>query len=87
MYLFCLSRNSSKVKNKDKKVINLILFYLWNILCVDTVYRIAHVLLGGHDQWEGKHAGGGDGVMQAEHPAVDVNVGDVQQAAQFSENF
>ena len=52
--------------------------YLWNILCVNTVYWIAHVLLSRYDEWEGEHAGGGDAVVQPEHPAVYVHVGDVE---------
>ena len=48
--------------------------YLWNILCVNTVYRIAHVLFCRHNEGEGEHARGGDAVVQPEHPAVDVDV-------------
>ena len=49
------------------------------------VYRVSHVLLGGDDQGEGEHAGRGDAIVQAENPAVDVYVGDVEQSTQLPE--
>ena len=61
--------------------------HLWNILCVNTVYWIAHVLLCRYNEREGEHAGGGHAVVESEHPAVDVNVRDVEQATQLPENF
>ena len=61
--------------------------YLRYILCVNTIDRISYVLLRRHDQREGEHAGGGDAVVQPEHPAVDVHVRHVQQAPEFSEYF
>ena len=59
--------------------------HLGDVLCVDAVNGVAHVLLGGDNQAEGKHAGGGDAVVQPEDPAVDVAVGDVQEAPQLPE--
>lgn len=61
--------------------------YLWNILCVNTVYWIAHVLLCRYYEREGEHAGRGDAVVEPEDPAVDVNVRDVEQASQLPEYF
>ena len=52
---------------------------------MDAVDGVAHILLGGDNQAEGKHAGGGDAVVQPEDPAVDVAVGDVQEAPQLPE--
>ena len=51
--------------------------YLWNILRVNTVYWIAHVLLCRYNEREGEHAGRGDAVVEPEDPAVDVDVGHV----------
>ena len=51
-----------------------IITYLWNIFGVNAVYWIAHVLFGGHYQWEGKHARGRHAVVQTKHPAVNVHV-------------
>jgi len=58
---------------------------LRDVLCVDAVDGVAHILLGGDDQAEGEHAGGGDAVVQPEDPAVDVAVGDVQETPQLPE--
>ena len=41
---------------------------------MNAVYWIADVLFCRYDEREGEHAGGGDAVVEAEHPAVDVNV-------------
>ena len=60
-------------------------YHLGDVLCVDAVDGVAHILLGGDDQTEGEHAGGGDAVVQPEHPAVDVAVRDVQEAPQLPE--
>ena len=60
-------------------------YHLRDVLGVDAVDGVAHVLLGGDNQAEGKHAGGGDAVVQPEDPAVDVAVGDVQEAPQLPE--
>ena len=38
--------------------------YLWYILCVDAVDGVADVLLGGHNEGEGEHTGGGYAVVQ-----------------------
>ena len=54
---------------------------------MDAVYRIANILLGRHNQWEGKHAGGGHAVVQAEHPGVYVHMRHVQQPPQLPEYF
>ena len=54
---------------------------------MDAVDGVAHILLGGDDQAEGEHAGGGDAVVQPEHPAVDVAMGDVEEPPQFPEDF
>ena len=59
--------------------------YLWNIFGVNAVYWIAHVLLGRHNEREGKHAGGGDAVVKSEDPAVNMNMGDVEQTTQLAE--
>ena len=64
-----------------------IFVYLWNIFCVNAVYWIADILLCRYNEREGEHAGGGDAVVQPEHPAVDVNVRDVEQASQLPEYF
>ena len=53
--------------------------HLWYVLGVNTVYGVSHILLGRHNEAEGKHAGGGDAVVKPEHPAVDVAVRDVEQ--------
>ena len=52
---------------------------------MDAVNGVADVLLGRDDRAEGEHAGGGDAVVQPEDPAVDVAVGDVQEAPQLPE--
>ena len=52
---------------------------------MDAVDGVSHILLGGDNQAEGEHAGGGDAVVQPEDPAVDVAVGDVQEAPQLPE--
>ena len=54
---------------------------------MNAVDGVADVLLGRDDQTEGEHAGRGDAVVQPEHPAVDVNVRDVQKTTQLPENF
>ena len=64
-----------------------IFVYLWNIFCVNAVYWIADVLFCRYNEGEGEHAGGGDAVVQPEHPAVDVHVRHVQQSPEFSEYF
>ena len=61
--------------------------YLWNIFCVNAVYWIADVLFCRYNEREGEHACRGDAVVEAEHPAVNVNVRDVKEAAEFPENF
>ena len=38
---------------------------------MDAVDGVAHILLGGDDEAEGEHAGGGDAVVQPEDPVVD----------------
>ena len=53
--------------------------HLWYVLGVNTVYGVSHILFGRHNETEGKHAGGGDAVVEPEHPAVDVHVRDVEQ--------
>ena len=64
-----------------------IFVYLWNIFCVNAVYWIADVLFCRYNEREGEHACRGDAVVEAEHPAVNVNVRDVKEAAEFPENF
>ena len=54
---------------------------------MDAVDGVAHILLGGDDEAEGEHAGGGDAVVQPEDPAVDVAVGDVQETPQLPEDL
>ena len=54
---------------------------------MDAVYRIANILLGRHNQWEGKHAGGGHAVVQAENPGVYVDMRHVQKPPQLPEYF
>ena len=54
---------------------------------MNAVDRVADVLLGRDDQTEGEHAGCGDAVVQPEHPAVDVAMGDVEEPPQFPEDF
>lgn len=54
-----------------------IFVYLWNIFCVNAVYWIADVLFCRYNEREGEHACRGDAVVEAEHPAVNVNVRDV----------
>ena len=66
---------------------NFSIAHLRDVLCVDTVYGVADVLLGRHDKGEGKHAGGGDAVVKSEHPAVDVDVRDVQKPPELSEDL
>jgi len=60
---------------------------LWNILGVDAVYGVADVLLGGDDEGEGEHAGGGHAVVEPEDPAVYVHVRHVEQPTQLAEYF
>ena len=54
---------------------------------MDAVYRIANILLGRHNQWEGEHAGGGHAVVESEHPGVYVHVRHVQEPPQLPEYF
>lgn len=54
---------------------------------MDAVYRIANILLGRHNQWEGKHAGGGHAVVEPEHPGVNVHMRHVQEPPQLPEYF
>ena len=54
---------------------------------MDAVYGVAHVLLRRHDEREGKEARGRHGVVEAEHPRVDVHVGHPQEAAQLAEDL
>lgn len=57
---------------------------LGDVLGVDAIDGIAHILLGRNDQREGKHARCRDRVVQPEYPRVDVNVGHPQQATQLT---
>lgn len=57
--------------------------YLWNILCVYTVYGITNILLGGDYERERKHTGRRHTIVKTEHPAVNVNMGDVEQATKL----
>ena len=52
---------------------------------MNAVYWIAHILLCRYNEREGEHAGGGDAVVQTEHPAVNMNVGNVEQTTQLTE--
>ena len=52
---------------------------------MNAVYWIADVLFSRYNEREGEHAGCGDAVVQPEDPAVDVAVGDVQEAPQLPE--
>ena len=54
---------------------------------MNAVYRVPHILLGGDYEGEGKHAGGGDTVVQPEHPAVNVHVRDMQKPSQLPKYF
>jgi len=54
---------------------------LWNVFGVYAVYWVADILFGRHNEGEGEHAGGGHAVVQSEHPAVDVNVGDMKESS------
>ena len=58
--------------------------YLWNIFGVNAVYWIAHVLLCRYNEREGKHAGGSDTVVKSEDPAVNMNVGNMEQTSQLT---
>ena len=60
---------------------------LWDILGVDAVYGVTNVMFGRHNQTEGKHEGGGDTVMEAEHPAVYVNVAHVEEPTELTKNL
>ena len=51
--------NVNRYLNLNKKK-----FYLWYIFGVNAVDRVADVLLGGHDEREGEHAGGRHAVVQ-----------------------
>ena len=63
----------------------ILLTNLRDVLGVYAVYGVANVLLGRHDQGEGKHTGSGDTVVEPEDPAVYVHVGDVQEPPQLAE--
>lgn len=56
------------------------------LLGVDAIDGIAHVLPGGHYQTERYQYGHGDGVVQAEHGAVYVDVADADEGLQASED-
>ena len=60
-------------------------YHLGDVLCVDAVDGVSHILLRGDNQAEGEHAGSGDAVVQPKDPTVDVAVGDVQEAPQLPE--
>jgi len=60
---------------------------LGDVLGVDTVYRIAHVLASGHDQGEGQQEGDGGGVVEPEDAGVDGDVVRLDQPLQTSEYF
>ncbi len=51
---------------------------LRDVFCVDAVYWVADVLFCRHNEREGKHARRCHGVVQSEHPRVDVDVGDTE---------
>ena len=38
--------------------------YLWDIVCMNAVDGVAHVLRGGDDDREGQHAGGGQPAVE-----------------------
>ena len=54
---------------------------------MNAVYWIADVLFSRYNEREGEHAGCGDAVVQPEDPAVNVNMGHVEQAPELPENF
>lgn len=60
---------------------------LGDVLGVDAVDGVADVLLGRHDERESEHAGGGDRVVESEHPRVDVNVANAEQPAKLAEDL
>ena len=66
---------------------DVLMAHLWDIVGVDAVYGVAHVLLRRHDEREGEEARGRHGVVEAEHPRVDVHVGHPQEAAQLAEDL
>ena len=54
---------------------------------MNAVYWIADVLFRRYNEREGEHAGCGDAVVEPEDPAVNVNMGHVEQAPELPENF
>ena len=70
-------RRESGMESRFKRI------YLWYILCVNAVYRITNILLSGDYQRERKHTGRRHTVVQTEYPAVNVNMGDVEQATKL----
>ena len=59
--------------------------HLWNVFCVYAVYGVADILFGRDNEGEGKHAGGGHAVVQPEHPAVYVDMGDMKEPSKLPE--
>ncbi len=56
--------------------------HLRNILGVNAVYGVAHVLPRGHQEAEGEAGHDGDGVVQPEDARVDLDVGELHEALQ-----
>ena len=52
---------------------------------MNAVYWVSNILSCRNNKREGKHAGGGDAVVEPEDPAVDVHVGDMQEPLKLSE--
>ena len=69
----------------EYNILQIIITYLWNIICVDAVYRVSDILSCGNDEREGEHASGSDAVVKPEDPAVDVDVRHVQEPLKLSE--
>ena len=62
------------------------LCYLRNVLGVDAVDGVAHVLPRRHDEREGEQAHHREGVVQPEYRAVDVDVADLDQVLEAAED-
>ena len=56
--------------------------HLRNILGMNAVYGVAHVLPRGHQEAEGEAGHDGDGVVQPEDARVDLDVGELHEALQ-----
>ena len=61
--------------------------HLWNILGMNTVYGVPHVLPGGDQEGEAQAGHHGQGVVEPEDAGVYLDMGDLGQALQASQDI